>query len=195
MLRGSTSHHPWSRPFGWLVALTTFAVAMSNVSPIAQAVSAPALKAAFLFNFAKFAEWPTEGEGGSTLSLCVLGDEAVGDALGDIVKNRPSDSGALTVRRLHDDTSIRSCQVLYVAGVDLKHAMAIVDNVKGLPVLTVSDVNNFAAAGGIAEFFEESGKMRFAINTRAGERAHLRLSSRLLSLAKIVRDEGNVVQR
>ena len=163
---------------------------------MAQGVSAPALKAAFLFNFAKFAEWPSDAmAAGVPLSLCVLGDESVGEWLGEMLKSRPADSGSLTVRSLRDDSAVRSCHVLYLTGMDMKHAGAVLELVKNQPVLTVSDLGEFTRAGGIAEFFEESGKMRFAINTRAAERARLRLSSRLLSLAKIVRDEGNVVQR
>jgi hypothetical protein len=187
---------PLRRRVAALAAVALTCVVMQPARTKAQGVSAPALKAAFLFNFAKFAEWPSEAMApGMPLTLCVFGDEAVGDALADILKNRPADSGTLSVRRLRDDSTARSCHVLYLAGMDMKRAISVVETVKGLPVLTVSDVGDFARTGGIAEFFEEGGKMRFAINTRAVERAHLRLSSRLLSLAKIVRDEGNVVQR
>ena len=162
----------------------------------AQTVAAPALKAAFLFNFAKFAEWPAEAvASGSPLTLCVLGDEEVGGALAEIVRSRPSDNASMSVRRMTDERSVRACHLLYRSHVDLTRAMSVLETIKGLPVLTVSDLGGFAESGGVAAFFEEDGKMRFAINTRASERVRLRISSRLLSLARIVREEGNVVQR
>ena len=79
--------------------------------------------------------------------------------------------------------------MLYVAGVDPKRAQQIVDELKSAPVLTVSDGEVFAKNGGIAGVFVEQGKMRFAINVEAAQQARLRISSRLLSLAKIVRDD------
>jgi hypothetical protein len=78
--------------------------------------------------------------------------------------------------------------VLYLTGVDAKRGQQIVDELKSAPVLTVSDGEVFATNGGIAGLFVEQGKMRFAINVEAAQHARVRISSRLLSLAKIVKD-------
>ena len=79
--------------------------------------------------------------------------------------------------------------MLYLTGLDPKRAQQIVDELQSAPVLTVSDGEVFARTGGIAGLFVEQGKMRFAINVEAAQHARLRISSRLLSLAKIVRDD------
>lgn len=176
------------------IACVGLALAAGAPALAGQSVSAPALKAAFLYNFAKFAEWPADAVvSGAPLVICVARDEAVGDALADIMKGRPSETGTLTVRRVPND-AWRGCHLIYISQLEPRRLTELLDLVRDLPILTVSDIVGFAEAGGVAQFFEESGKMRFAINTSAAERARLRLSSRLLSLAKIVKDGRNAVQ-
>jgi hypothetical protein len=85
--------------------------------------------------------------------------------------------------------AFRACHVLYLAGLDAKRAQPILDELKGAPVLTVGDREQFAQSGGVAGLFVEQGRMRFAINLEAAQRCRLRISSRLLSLAKIVKDD------
>jgi hypothetical protein len=174
------------RPWRWIVAASL----MLGVAPAAPAQSAPeaALKAAFLYNFAKFAEWPADAAPADPLTICVFGDAAIADALDETVKGRTVDGRKTTVVRVKPD-GFRGCHVLYVAGLDAKRAQAIVDELKGAPVLTVGDREQFAQSGGIAGLFVEQGRMRFAINIEAAQRCRLRISSRLLSLAKIVKDE------
>jgi hypothetical protein len=150
-------------------------------------VTAPALKAAFLYNFAKFAEWPAEATAGP-LTICVLGDPAVADALDDTVKGRTIDGRAIAVSRVRAG-GLQTCRLLYVSGLDVKRTAAALDEVKGVSVLTVGDREGFAESGGIAGLFVENAKMRFAINVDAAQRARLRISSRLLSLARLVKED------
>jgi hypothetical protein len=155
----------------------------------AQGTSEPALKAAFLYNFVKFAEWPAvAGPPDSALKMCVLGDEAVATALEHTVKDRHVDGHAMTVWRVNVDTALSSCHVLYVTGLDQRGLVRLIDRVKAAPVFTVSDFETFAALGGVGELFVENTKMRFALNPGSAQRAGIRLSSKLLSLAKIVKD-------
>jgi len=72
---------------------------------------------------------------------------------------------------------------------DTGKSSALLESVAGKPVLTVSDLDRFAAHGGVADFFVENGTMRFSINLEAAQRNGIRLSSKLLSLARIVKDE------
>jgi hypothetical protein len=150
-------------------------------------VTAPALKAAFLYNFAKFVEWPADAAAGP-LTLCVIGDPAVADALEATVKGHAIDGRDVVVSRIKG-TPVRGCQLLYVADTDAKRAAQIIDEVRTAPIFTVGDRDQFLQWGGIAGFFVEGAKMRFAINVEAAQRAHLRLSSRLLSLAKLVKED------
>jgi hypothetical protein len=168
--------------------LTTFVLA--EVSAATQSVSAPGLKAGYLFTFTKFVEWPADVvPAGAPLSLCVVNDSAVADVLAQTSKGRSVDSHGLTVRHVKPDTPLPTCHVLYLAGSDPKHALDIVGSLDDEWVLTVSDAAGFAKTGGMVELFVEEGRMRFAVNVDALERAHVRLSSRVLALAKIVRDD------
>jgi hypothetical protein len=175
------------RPGGVVVA----AILMLALAPAVRAQSAPepALKAAFLYNFAKFAEWPVDAPPADPLTICVLGDAAIADALDETVKGRTVDGRKTVVVRVKPE-GFRDCHVLYLAGLEAKRAQAIIDGLKGAPVLTVGDREQFAQSGGIAGLFIEQGRMRFAINVEAAQRGRLRISSRLLSLAKIVKDDN-----
>ena len=151
------------------------------------------VKAAFLYNFAKFAEWPADAlVPGQRLSLCVLGDNAVADALEQTIKGHTIENHELTVQVVNADGPIRSCHLLYVGGFDAKRATQLIEALKGAPVFTVSDGDKFAELGGVAQLILENDKMRFAINVASAQRARLQLSSKLLSLAKIVKDEHYV---
>jgi hypothetical protein len=154
----------------------------------AQSAPEPALKAAFLYNFAKFAEWPADAAPADPLTICVFGDAAIADALDETVKGRTVDGRKTVVVRVKPD-GFRACHVLYLAGLSAKRGQEIIDELKGAPVLTIGDGEPFAQSGGIAALFVEQGRMRFAINVEAAQRCRLRISSRLLSLAKIVKDE------
>ena len=154
-----------------------------------QAMAEASLKAAFLYNFVKFTEWPTDAVGeGAPIVLCVA-DSVVADALDQTIPGHAVDGHPLSVTRLKPDAVPRGCAVLYVGGENEKRRGVLLAGVRGQSVLSVSDVPGFIAQGGVAYFFIEDSKMRFAINPGAAQRARLRLSSKLLSLAKLVKDE------
>jgi hypothetical protein len=172
-----------------LPAPLVLAVTMLLVSPAAgQAVSLPSLKAAFLVNFAKFAEWPEDAlPAGRVFTFCVTGDRAVADVLEQAIKDRPGQE-PMSVVFMTPDAPLRGCQILYLGGMSLKELRRTVETLKAMPIFTVSDVDGFAELGGVAQLRLERGRMRFAINPAAAQRAHLGLSAKLLSLATIVKD-------
>jgi hypothetical protein len=149
--------------------------------------SAPVLKAAFVYNFLKFAEWPVDAATEGPVNLCVFGDAPLADALEATVKGRRLDGREIAVVRVRPE-AFRACHLLYLAGVDAARSTDILRDLKGAPILTVSDREHFAESGGVAGLFAQNGKMRFAINVAAAERAHLRISSKLLSLGTIVQE-------
>jgi len=161
----------------------------------AQTATAPALKAAFLYNFAKFTEWPADALApGDPLVLCVINDRDVSDMLVQLTQGRAIDGHQLVVSTIKPDSStLASCRLLFVSGLDATRSSALIELVSGKPVLTVSDLDRFAPLGGIADFFVEKGTMRFSINLEAAQRNGIRLSSKLLSLARIVKDERRAV--
>jgi hypothetical protein len=172
-----------------VIALASIAIVGSSASVIdPQGASAPALRAAFMFNFAKFTEWPANViPRDQPMVFCVTDDAPMAEALEQIVKGRAVSGHALTVRRVGLDGGVRACHLLYASGLDTKRTNELLGTVEHLPVLTVGDFERFAQMGGVASFFVEDGKMRFSINIDSAQRAGLRVSSKLLMLARIVR--------
>jgi YfiR/HmsC-like len=148
-----------------------------------------AVKAAFLYNFAKFTDWPSL-EPATTLTLCVVGDTSLAKALVKTVAGQNIGGHPLAVNGITGDAPVRSCHLLFVSTSAISGVTPVLTALKTQPILTVSDGKDFARSTGIIELFvENDGRMRFAINTDSVERAGLRLSSRLLGLARIVRDD------
>jgi hypothetical protein len=177
-----------------LLATVFAALSLSGALVAAQSVTASALKAAFLYNFANFTQWPADVLApGQRLSLCVLGDSAVADALEQTIKGRGVDKHELTVSVIKGaDGPILLCHLLYVSGVDGKKADQLLFALSGTSVFTVGDGDRFAEMGGVAQLILENGRMRFAVNVGAARRAHLNISSKLLTLATIIKDQPDV---
>ena len=170
-----------------VAAMAVAMLAAGGRAAAADVASDVAVKAALLFNFAKFADWPLL-PAGAPIDVCVAGDDAVAAALVDIVHGQKLNGHALEVVRPRDSTTWQGCEVLFVTAADAKRAGAGLEAIRTLPVLTVGDGKGFADAGGIIETYLENGRMRFAINVDAMERSGLHLSSRLLGLARVIRD-------
>jgi hypothetical protein len=150
-----------------------------------QTAAAPALKAAFLFNFAKFAEWPAL-PAGDPLVACVVGDDKIAAALVETVRGQNISSHTVDVQQPQDRAKFRLCHVLFIAGAETRSSAGGLDGLKTLPILTVSDGKNFSQTTGIIELYVEAGRLRFAINVDAADRSGVRLSSHLLGIAKII---------
>lgn len=177
-----------------LVAAAAIAVCAFAPFASAQTATAPALKAAFLYNFAKFTEWSPEALApGDPLVLCVINDRAVGEMLVDLTKGRSIDGHTLVVATMKPDSAaLASCRLLFASGLDATRSVALLESVAGQSVLTVSDLDKFAQRGGVAQLVVDHGTMSFFVNLDAMRRARILLSSKLLSLAQIVKDDPNV---
>jgi hypothetical protein len=161
---------------------------------LAQDVTEPALKSALVFNFAKFTSWPQDAlPRNASLVACVLGSPDVAEALQRAVKGRLLDGHSITVssRDVRDPhPSLRSCHLLYIAGHDPRPYARLLVELRGAPVLTIVDIDDAAASGGIAALFVENGRMRFQVDNGLARQGRLEISSRLLSLASAVRDNA-----
>jgi len=156
----------------------------------AQDVTEVTLKGAFLFNFARFTEWPADAlQPDTAVSACVFGDRAVADAFAKTVKGKQLAGRAIAVTTIAANELIPPCHLLYLSGVAEARIAEIVSTLRDTPVLTVSDSDTFTKRGGIVQIFVESGKMKFRINSRSARRARLQLSSRLLALAEVVDED------
>lgn len=145
------------------------------------------LTAAFLYNFARFTVWPATAPNGP-LTFCVADDDAVATALEAAINGRQIDARPLRLARAKPDEALQFCHVLYAAGLDTRQARQLLERLRGSSTFAVSDFNQFARLGGVADLYLEDGKLRFAINLAAGQRARLTISSTLLRLARIVED-------
>ena len=159
---------------------------LTRMPAVAQDVTETALKAAFIYNFAKFTEWPADVmPAGEPLLLCVLGNAGIGEALARAVKGRTLAGHLLAVSQLPRDAPPRGgCHVLYLSSVTAGQAATLVAGLRSAPVLTISDVERFTQVGGIAQFFFENDQLRFTVDVESARRARLLISSRLLALAK-----------
>jgi hypothetical protein len=150
------------------------------------------VKAAYVYNFAKFVDWPpqTFESAAQPLVFCVLGQSAVSDPLRAALEGRVVDQRPLVFRLLTDVKEARKCHVLFVSPGDKKSLRQTLDGVRSLPILTAGETDDFTNQGGMVRFVLEGGRVRLEFNLDAAESAKLRISSKLLSLAKTVRRGG-----
>ena len=180
----------------FVCGLAAAAVWLCAAASAAQTANAPALKAAFLYNVVKFTEWPADAVApNAPLTLCVVDDSAVAEALAQATKGQQIDGHPIVVARPKADGALRTCSLLYAGRMDEKRAVEMLDAVRGAPVFAVSDLKSFALLGGTAQLYVEDGRMRFAVNLASAQRGKLRLSAQLLSLAKLVKDDPNAISR
>lgn len=154
-----------------------------------QAIDEYQVKAAFLYNFAKFAEWPPQTFKDSTepIGVCVLGQDPFGGMLEEAVQGKQIGGRALVVHNISDARQAYSCHILFVSFSERKRLPSIFIGIKAASILTVGEMEGFTAEGGIVNFRLENGRVRIEINVQAAEHGRLRISSKLLSLAQIVK--------
>lgn len=148
-----------------------------------QDVTEPALKAAYIYNFVKFTEWPEPLPAADPFVMCVLNDSPVADALGRIVRGREF-AGRRMIVSLGTPGPKERCRVLYMSGVTAREGAQLLSTLRDSPVLTISDLGWFTEGGGMAQFFYENGRLRFDIGLEAVKRARLQMSSKVLVLAR-----------
>lgn len=167
-----------------------FALLATEPLPLCAEASTPreyTIKGAFLYNFAQFVDWPATAfpSDHSPLIIGILGKNPFGSALeslnGQNVKNRQ-----LVVRNLSSVEEARECQLLFIGASERGSLYRILAALQSTPVLTVSDIDGFAASGGMIYFLTLDDKVRFEINLKEAQAANLKLSSQLLKLARDV---------
>jgi YfiR/HmsC-like len=183
------------RKVGSLIAITCllFATALgSRAEGVDSSDSSEYLiKAGFIYNFAKLVEWPTSSfaQPDSPIVIGILGEDPFGATLDRIVADKKINGRGFAVKRLKwskDFRDLKDCNILFVSASEKEHIDSVVDAMKWLPILTIGDAPGFARRGGIMNFTLEDNKVRFEVNVEAAKHADLTISSRLLTLARIV---------
>jgi hypothetical protein len=158
------------------------------------------VKAAFLYNFAKFVDWPPQAfkSGGDPISICILGKDPFGGALeqavhGQVVQGRPfsvrqvADGSSEVHPDVHAEQWMGACHILFVSSSERKRLASVFREIKTTGVLTVGESDNFTAEGGIVNFRIEEGSVRIQINVDAAAQQQIHISSKLLGVAEIVK--------
>lgn len=143
------------------------------------------VKAAYLFNFLKFVDWPEDLNRGpqSPWVFGVLGDTPVGEDLQQLVAGKAIHGRELEVKKIATMDDLRGCHILFIGASQRKRLPAILASLHGSSVLTVADMEHFIESGGMIQFVLQDSRVRVAIDVAAASRAHLKVSSKLLSLA------------
>jgi len=146
------------------------------------------VKAAFLYKFASYIEWPAQvfERPESAFVIGVSGAEALGDQLAQIVAGRSINGRPVAVRKLHRGEPASGLQILFIGGSDAGRLSDILASTKGRPVLTVTESEDTFALGSMINFVIVDDKVRFDVALREAELANLKVSARLLSVARKV---------
>lgn len=146
------------------------------------------VKAAFLYNFAKFVKWPDGASQGPTFVIGVLGEDPFGGVLDKTFHGKTILDKAVEVRRLASPEAAREAQIVFVSSSEKEHLAAILKTLSGATVLTVGEMDRFTDRGGMIAFQLRDEAVRFEINLDEVERANLKMSSQLIRLAQRVID-------
>jgi YfiR/HmsC-like len=146
------------------------------------------VKAAFLFHFAQFVEWPPETlkDAVSPMTYCTIGVDPFHGALDQSLSGKTVRERPLRVQHLTERQEVGGCQVLFIGAVGKKRLDEALVSASGNPILTVGETEHFAKDGGIIGFFLEQNKIRFEINLDAAGKSKLKISAKLLALARTV---------
>lgn len=165
-------------------ALTALSAATPAPSP--QAVSEYKVKAAFLFNFAKFVEWPEQDDDGDSVTIGVVGLDPFGESLDQVVRDKTVGTKHIAIRRFAGVEQMEPCHILFISPSESSRLDEILKALDGTATLTVGEDEGFVTKGGIIRFFTHESRIRFEINLDAAEYEGLQLSSKLLQVARTV---------
>ena len=147
------------------------------------------LKAAVLYNFTKYVEWPADAFASAEAPIVVgvFGDEAFTRTLRTLLADKTAHKRGFTVKRLTNDADAKTCHILFFQTAESRRMGRVYESIKRLPILTVGESDDFMDQGGMVYLFFEDKQLRFEVHPPTAENAKLNVSSRLLRLAKIRR--------
>lgn len=159
-------------------------------------VSEYQLKGAFLYNFTKFIDWPTNAfpSPDAPLVIGIVGDDPFGKTMDDLVRNDVIRNHPLVIKRLRAGDDLRTCHILFISRSETRRLPQLLDQLKGSPVLTVGDMGGFAEQGGMINLQVMEKTMRLEINQTIATEAGLQISSKLLKLSRIVNQSRDPIK-
>jgi uncharacterized protein DUF4154 len=146
------------------------------------------LKAAFVFNFTKFVEWPGEAfaSADAPFKICILGDDPFSNSLAGLSSGKSVNGRPIRLVHINKVAAASSCQVLFISSSEKKRVLAITRELENWPVLTVGDCPGFPQSGVMINLAVVDERIRLEVNLKASERVRVKISAKLLALARIV---------
>jgi hypothetical protein len=174
-----------------VIAASAFDLLCSPAGAGAPAFDEYQVKAAYLYNIAKFVTWPDSAFGGpkAEFVITILGNDPFGTGLNDLLADRTVAGRRIRLERAAVPSEVKSCQLLFVSESMTGQTASIVEQTANRPVLTVSDIAGFGKSGGMITFFLEGDGVRFEVNQKSASRAGLQVSAKLLALSKITEEK------
>ncbi len=170
-----------------MVIALWWSVIQTDLSAAASSASEYEVKAAMIYNFAVFIEWPPQSFTSpiESMSVCVAGEDPFGKALEANISGKTVRGREMQVRRTVRISDLQTCHIVFISQSERKKLPEILEAVGTAGVLTIRDMKDFASQGGMIEFRTDHEKVRFMINPKAAQRAGLKISYKLLSLATV----------
>jgi hypothetical protein len=150
------------------------------------------VKAAYLFNFGQFVEWPLQAydSPGAPFVIGVMGEDPFGETLDEVVAGETLGGHPLVVRRFRNPADISACNILFIGRSEAGRLDETLKVLKGRSVLTVTDISGAERRGAIIVLFNEKNRIRMRINVAAAKASNLVISSKLLRPAEVVGNDG-----
>ena len=177
--------------FSAIIAGGLFFGVSLNALPKNEEVAEYAVKLGFLYNFTKFVEWPADAfrDAGAPLVICIVGHDPFRQDLEAELRTRKVGDRPVEVRSQTSNDKLTACHVVFVPDTEKSQSDRILRGLEGSRTLTVGETEGFAVLGGVINLTVEDNKVHFEINRLAADRAGLKIPSRLLSIAKIVKEQ------
>ena len=148
------------------------------------------VKAAFLYNFAKFVRWPDDVAPGPTFVLAIVGDDPFGEVIDRAFQGKTVLGRPVEIRRTRSVREAAGAQMAFIGASERGHLAQVLAALKGESVLTVGDMVRFADGGGMVGFRLTNSTVRFELNLRELRQARLQMSSQIIRLAQRVIEDG-----
>jgi hypothetical protein len=175
----------------WLLGMACFCLAggWAAGADIGPAVGEYQVKATFIYNFTKFTDWPSSAFpfSNAPIVIGIVGEDPFGQTMDDVVRGETLGGRPFVVKRLRADEDLRSCHLLFISRSEKERLPALLNQLKGSSVLTVSEINGFAERGGMVNLALANKSVKVEINQSAAEQAGLQISAKLLKLARLVK--------
>ena len=169
-----------------ILILITAAVATQSTLGQERKLGEYEVKAAFIYNLAKFVEWPGKSlDDVSTLNLYIIGDDPFGTDM-DAIRDKLIKGKRIVIKQIDSPDALKNAGILFISSSEKEQLPDILKGISGLPILTVGDTKSFAQRGVMVNLYLENSKIRFEINLEAANLAGLKISSNLLRMGTII---------